>query len=190
MRDSTRYACSGYLNGRVCGDGLAVRRDVLEERLLASVRRELLSERSVAAFKPELRRALRQRPEDPAAGRRAKLQRQVAALVDAIAAGMNSPAVAGRLRAVEQALAALPPPPRIVDVSEVLSQVPAAVERHRALVQSLGDAPVGPEEARALVSDLVGEIQIARGREGLLAKVGPEIQKLSRAYKSGSGGRI
>jgi site-specific DNA recombinase len=161
MKDRFSYQCAGFVNGRVCGNGLRVRREVLEDRLLAGIRTELLSDESVERFKRSIRRALAHRPSDPAATRRKELQARVAHLADAIGQGLLSQALAKKLQDAEAELAALPEPTNVVKVDELLERLPQAVEKYRRMVGRLGDAPINVERGRELLRGLLGDIRIA-----------------------------
>lgn len=190
MKDKFSYQCAGFVNGRICGNNLRVRRDVLEDRLLAGIRSELLTDESVERFKRSLRRALARRPADPAATRRKELQARVANLADAIGQGLLSQTLARKLQDAEAELAALPEPANVVKVDELLARLPQAVEKYRRMVQRLGDAPINVERGRELLRGLLGDIRIAPRGDHLVARMGLGIAQPILASNRGSGGRI
>jgi hypothetical protein len=61
IADGRSYACSGYLDGRICSNKIRVRRQVVEDRLLAAIKRDMLTDGAIAEFKRRLRRALDRR---------------------------------------------------------------------------------------------------------------------------------
>lgn len=192
MTNAVSYACSGYVNGRTCDNHLRVRREVIEDRLLAGIRDELLSDSSVARFKARLRQRLKQPVTDPTAKRRQQLQGEVDRICDAIGAGLLSPTLGKRLQAAEAELATLPPPvTKVVKAEDVLRLLPDAIARFRRMVANLGDAPLDPEKARAELRTLLGPI-LVEPREGhLIAKLGLTLGQPQQAVCfNGSGGRI
>jgi hypothetical protein len=62
-----------------------------------------------------------------------------------------SQTLAKKLQDAEAKLAALPAPPVIVKVDEVLARLPQAVEKYRRMVQRLGDSPIKVERGRELL---------------------------------------
>lgn len=190
MKDKYSYQCAGFVNGRVCDNTLRVRRDVLEDRLLAGIRGDLLSDASVERFKRALRRALTQRPADPSAARRKELQARVANIADAIGQGLLSQTLARKLQDAEAELAALPEPTNVLRVHDVLARLPQAVDKYRRMVQRLGDAPIDVERGRELLRGLLGDIRIAPRGDHLVARMGLGIAQPILASNRGSGGRI
>ena len=143
MADGTKYACSGFVNGHVCTNGIRVRRDVLEERLLKAIKDELLTDAAVDEFRRRVTKALR-RP-DPNLARRRKLDVEIGKLTDAIAQGLISPAVVQRLKVAEAELGGLPLP-TVVDLDAALLALPRAVHRYREMVADLGNAVLSDVE--------------------------------------------
>ena len=163
MADASKYACSGFVNGHICTNGIRVRREVLENRLLAAIKSELLTDASMEELQRRMVKAL-SRP-DPNLKRRNKLLSEIERLTDAIAQGLMwlmSPAVALRLRAAEAELAALPAH-GVVDLQAALEAVPQALERYRALVADLGTALLRDvETAREAIREVVGRSEWSR----------------------------
>ncbi len=192
MTNATSYGCSGFVNGRTCTNNLRVRRDVLEDRLLAGIRGELLSDSAIARFKARLRARLKQPVTDPTAQRRQQLQGEVDRICDAIGQGLLSPTLGKRLQAAEAELGAMPSPvTKVIKADDVLRVLPDAVQRFRRMAAKLGDASIEPEKARAELRKLLGPI-LVEPREGhLIAKLGLTFgQPQDAVLFSGSGGRI
>jgi hypothetical protein len=110
MKDKYSYQCAGYVNGKICDNSYRVRRDLLEDRLLAGIRTSLLTDESVNRFAAKIRRRMVERPVDPALQRRKGLEAEITNLVDAISTGLLSPALSKRLQDAERELDALPAP--------------------------------------------------------------------------------
>ena len=57
MVNTVRYACAGYVNGRICGNDRYVRRDTLEKALLADVEAGLLDPHVMDEIERRIRQA-------------------------------------------------------------------------------------------------------------------------------------
>jgi site-specific DNA recombinase len=106
---NNRYGCSGhkYRGSAVCGNGLSVKRSIVESRLLEGIKRDLYSPDAVDLFNRETRRLL-QEAADFTAPNTDRLHRELAEvetkienLAAAIAAGTFSPALQSALEAAE-----------------------------------------------------------------------------------------
>lgn len=88
-----KYVCRNYFNRGTCKNGLYIRRDVLEERLLARLQSELLRpeviDYAIAEFGRQLRAALSTMSSEIASLRRRKeqLEEEIGRFTDAIARG-------------------------------------------------------------------------------------------------------
>ena len=69
LADRWFYACSGYVNGKVCTNDQRFRRDLMQDKLLAAIRNELLSDATIERFKAKLLRRLRRPAGDADRGR-------------------------------------------------------------------------------------------------------------------------
>lgn len=151
------------------------------------MKRDLLSDASsVEEFKRRLRRAMT-RP-DSNIKIRANLEAELSNLMEAIAQGLLSPALARWLQEVEAAVAALPMAnvTRMDDLARVL---PQAVERYRRMVGNLDEAPIDVPRARALIRDLIGEIRVEPRGGRLIAKLGLQMQPQASQIGVVAGGR-
>jgi len=97
-----------------------------ESRLLATIKRDLLTDEAVSESKRRLRRAMT-RPDPNAQGRK-RLEAEVQHIMDAIAKGLLSSALARRLQEAESALATLPAA-TVTRMDDALRAFPQAVER-------------------------------------------------------------
>jgi hypothetical protein len=190
MKNKFSYQCSGFVNGKICDNGDGVRRDYLQDKLLARIGSDLLSDEAIERFTSKIRRRMTRRPIDPAAKRRTELGSEVRNLVEAGGTGLLSRSLAKRLQDAETELTALPPPSAVVRVDDLLKRLPEAVKRFRRMAARLGDAPIDVERGRAVLKGLLGPIWIAPRDGYLVAKMGSEFQPLSASSIRGSGGTL
>ena len=185
MADRRSYACSGYVNGRVCSNNIRCKRSVLEDKLTAKIRSDLLQPATIEELRQRIARALRK--PNPARGRRQQLEREVANIVEAIGKGLLSPALSARLQAAERELEGLQDVDRVVDAREVMARIAPAVEAYRRRVDELPETVKrAPDVARKVIADGVGSIvveprQDASGKGFWVAKMGLELQPLLAA---------
>lgn len=165
MADATHYACSGYVNGKVCANGQRFRRDVMENRLLGAIRTELLSDASIERFKAKLMRRLRRPASDGARVR--KLEGELANITDVLAQGVRSAALLQRLQATEAELERQRDAAKVVDVAAVMAMLPVAVGRYRQMVASLGESPIDVEQAREVIREIAYSISVRPGEDGV-----------------------
>lgn len=113
IASATSYACASYINGgsSACTNSARFRRDAAERVILEGVRRELASPAVADEVLRRVRARLRElsRPRPASTARIAELERQIANLLDAVAAGglRGSTSLAERLRVAEAELASL-----------------------------------------------------------------------------------
>lgn len=69
-------------------------------------------------------------------------------------------------------------------------RLPESVNRYRALVAELGNAPIDRGRAGEIVRSLIGDIQIARRDGYLVAKMGPRAWTFSPANARSSSGCV
>jgi hypothetical protein len=159
------YCCSSYRDGgsAACGNTLAVRKDILEWRLLASIKDDLLTDNIVGEVTRRVAQELA-KPDKPngSAKRVAELHAEISHLTDAIAGGLlrASPALAQRLAAAEAELARLAaaaarPAVNLVNLPTRLTA------RFPRLVGDLEGFMVrDPNRARAALREITGEIEV------------------------------
>lgn len=159
--DRYRYGCATNKDrgDAACPNRAKVRRDVLEQVLLAGIKAELLSEAAYRAFEDETRRLLKGAQPDTAAARRdvAKAKAEVENVLAAIRAGIITPSTK---KAMEEAEARLQEAERRLDDMQGFQPaqiLPRAREIHRALVEQLEcieDVAAAREAVRAIVGDI------------------------------------
>jgi len=185
MSDRRSYACSGYVNGRICTNNIRCKREVLEDRLTTKIRSDLLKPETIEDLRTRIARALRK--PNPARGRRQALDREVGNLVDAIGKGLLSPALSARLQAAERELEGLQDCDRVVDAKEIMAMIGPTVEAYRRRVDVLPETiQRAPDVARKVLRDAVGPIvveppQDADGSSYWFAKMGLELRPLLAA---------
>jgi DNA invertase Pin-like site-specific DNA recombinase len=165
MADATHYSCSGYVNGRICGNRQRTRRDVMESKLLTGIRTTLLSDQCVNEFKAKIMRPLCKPGTD--ASRLPKLEREVANYVDAIGQGFRSATLLDRLRTAEAELERLRNQSKVVDVKAIMKLLPVAIGRYRAAVEDLGNIGIDMQRARETLREMLGTIPIRPGCDGV-----------------------
>ena len=174
--DATHYGCASYTNGgkAACGNRVRVRRDVVEERLVATMRDDLLTADAVAGVMRELRKVSAERrsksdnAEQEREARRKRLEQEVANLTDAIASGAlrSSPAIATRLAQAETELRDLTPAPRR-PTADVVDLLPRAESAYRKLVQELPQKMQRePDMARSLMRRVFRSITLRPTEDG------------------------
>jgi hypothetical protein len=163
--DGTHYPCSGFVNGKVCGNGQRFRRDVMESRLLAAIRTELLSDASIERFKAKLARRLRRPPSD--AARMRKLEGELASITDLLAQGVRSTALLERIQSTEAELERFRNAAKVVDVAGVLAMLPVAVRRYRETASNLGSSSIDMEHAREVIREIADRIPVRPGDDGV-----------------------
>lgn len=173
MVNRERYACAGYVNGRICGNGRHVRRDKLETALLADIQAGLLDPEVIDEMTRTIRQARRPR-KDEAPARIARLEVEVANIVSAIGQGVLSHALQKRLQDAETELHRLRTAPKPAAVETLLTRLPAMIESHvKGLVRLAALEPVRARQAlqQAIEADLI-TIRPAEAGRGVVAHFG------------------
>jgi len=179
-------ACSAARGQGTCDNRASVRRGPLEELILEGLRQRLMMpemvEEFVAAFHEEVNRARRDETAARAGRERelAEVRRKLDGLIDAIADGLRAPGLQQKLddlesrkAALEQALAAEPPP--TVRLHPNLAQV------YRAKVERLHEALTDPalrDEALGLLRGLIERLVLHRTEDGLQVEIVGEIVRM------------
>jgi hypothetical protein len=163
MAGKDHYACASRAYGgtTACDNDAYLRRSEIEPGLAAGIKRKL----TVPEVFDELERLVRQRFEEAGAlannrAQIAKLEREVASLVDAIASGTlrSSPALAERLRDTEAILVGLKAKRPRPSVEPLLPQL---VSRCRSAIENLERTiMVDPRRARIEMAEHVGPIRV------------------------------
>ena len=170
MAGRDHYCCASRTHGgpAACSNDAYLRRSQIEPELAAGIKRELLPSREVIE---ELQRRVRQRLKDRDAApdnraEIAKLEREVARLVDAIASGTlgASVAIAQRLKDGEGSLARLKaqPPAAKKAAAQLL---PDLAKRCQSALQNLEETiMVDPRRAQMEMREHVGPIRVTATR--------------------------
>ena len=174
MVDKRAYACSGYINGRVCKNDRYVRRDKLETTLLADIRAGLLEPGTVERIERLVRARMRSLRRDDSAARITRLEIKVNNMVAAIGQGMLSPTLRQRLQQAESELERLRSAPKPAAVDDLLPHLPRLIRRQVDGIDKL--AAVEPVRARdavreSLETDLI-TIRPAEAGRGVVAEYG------------------
>jgi len=185
------YGCSGNKHGgtAVCANGISVRQEIVESRLLEPIKVDLLSPEKLEDIKRRVAQKIAAKPKTADSGPRiSQLRQQIGNLADAVASGALkvSPALAERPAAAEAELALLTaqaakPACKVVDFPARLTQ------RYKKLVESLEqNLSRDPHRARAALREICGEIPVFPHESGkfLVAKLGLNQMLLRAAVGS------
>ncbi|HXY23559.1 MAG TPA: recombinase family protein [Candidatus Acidoferrum sp.] len=203
-----KYVCANYFNRGTCGNDLYIRRDVLEERLLARLQGELLSpeviDYAVVEFGRQLRAALSSMTTDLVGlrQRKEKLEGEIQRFADAIARGGPLDALVEQIATRERDLKAINN--RLLSASAgsiegKLKEIRHLVERGISDLSSLlnRDAVLAKAELRKHLSEIRMTPTedrkewhyVAEGTWDLLG-TGPNAPVLGLAHSDGCGGQI
>ena len=166
-----RYGCLNRNRRGTCDNGRTIRRDVIEERILAGLTEKLVSAENVAeavrAYAEELNQQNRERRAQTDIDRTAldKIERGIAGIMSAIEDGMYQPSMKTRMDDLEQ---------QKVEILARMEDVPADVpdihpniaEIYKAKVAQLHEALADPElhnQAAEAIRALVGEVVLMPG---------------------------
>ena len=177
------YGCASYVNGRACSNGRTVRREIVEDRLLADVRASLSSDEVLAEIERKVRKAITAGATvKPDLKRVADLKVQVDNIVSAISSGgmRSSPALGRKLSELEAEIE------RMEAVRPACEPVPLMADLRRRIKAAVASLPRllerDPERARAALADAgVGSsILLRQSADGpyLEAEYGLEIQPM------------
>lgn len=209
--NKTHYGCAQHKErgGAACGNGIQVRRDLAEARLLEGIKRDLLSSEALDYMRRETARLIAEhkKAEHPvdADKRLRELEREIGHLVDAIRAGgaKTSPALLDALTKAEQEKESLlqtrvrtRPQAELPDIMTNLQQsytrMVERLERHcdsdiptarNALTALLGERiPLHPNRQEGYLTAEIGV-----NMEGLLAAGGNAGNKIMLVAGAGFG---
>lgn len=166
-----RYGCLNRNRRGTCDNGRTIRRDVIEERILAGLTEKLVSAENVAeavrAYAEELNQQNRERRAQTDIDRKAldKIERGIAGIMSAIEDGMYQPSLKTRMDDLEQQKVEILA--RMVDVPADVPDIhPNIAEIYKAKVTQLSDALADPElhnQAAEAIRALVGEVVLMPG---------------------------
>jgi site-specific DNA recombinase len=177
MQSYYQYGCAGHRDSGPahCTNKLKVSRKVAEQRLLRGIKEQLFTEEGLALFIKETSRLLteqarRQQPEHERAERRlAAAEQEIANIMTAIKAGILTATTKAELEKVEAERARLQQKisSKRTQTDKILTILPRAVERYRAVVERLGNIS-NATEAREQIRTLLGEIKLMKTPDGRL----------------------
>jgi len=196
------YSCSAARDRGTCGNGLTMRRDIIEASVLSGLRTHLmhpdLVKEFVAEYHREFNRLSAQHEQTHARQKDelARVERQIRAIVEAIKDGLRTPAMKDELQALETrkaelhavAGAAVAPPVRIhPNLAEIYRQKVARL--HEEL-----NRPELREEASAAIRSLIEavrlvpvdgklEIELAGDLAGILALTNDNPRRTGRGLQ-------
>jgi site-specific DNA recombinase len=203
-----KYVCRNYFNRGTCKNDLYIRRDVLEERLLARLQSQLLQpeviEYSVSEFGRQLRTAVAGISDDMSGLRKRKgeLEREIKRFSDAIACGgpldslVHQVAIReGELKAITSKLRSASPASIDVRIRELRRFVENGISNLQSLLN--GDPAIAKAELRCHLSEIRmtpkhGSKEwhyVAEGSWNLVGS-GPNAPVLELAHSDGCGGWI
>jgi DNA invertase Pin-like site-specific DNA recombinase len=181
------YGCAAHKDrgASVC-TGMHAKRKIVDARLLTAVREDLLAPEAVIELQHQVAAILADRQRSGAAdghaarARLAELEREIANLVDAVAAAGWSGAIRERLQEAEEERARL----RTAAAARKPTQARLAgvVGRYKVLLMDLQATLAGePERARQALQDLLGEIRLVPEGKELYAEIETRHERLLMA---------
>ncbi|MER2508255.1 MAG: recombinase family protein [Amaricoccus sp.] len=173
LRGSDRFACSAHVGKGTCANGRTIPREELESRVLAGLKDRMMSPEVAAeamrAYAEETNRLNRARRTNSDAWKAelAKVEKQIAQIIDAIADGMYHPSMKEKMTGLESRKAELTE--RLSDAPRDLPDLlPTASAIYAQKVAALTEALNQPEE-RAHASEalrmLIEKIVLTPGPE-------------------------
>lgn len=174
--NANRYGCANRKDrGRAVCTGLLIPRAGTDRLLLAGLKADLLSPTALAQLQSEVKRLLRRQAPDPTA-RLTELEREIARLVDAIAAVGISPALAQRLQAAEAERASL----QMMKRTAPVLPTDRLIERYRTLVADLEETLHDDvARARTILAEIIGRIDVVEEEDGIYAAIGHSASSLA-----------
>lgn len=159
VHSQNEYRCSTYMNrGKAaCGNSIPVKRDLLEDRLLAAIREDLFSSQALERFKQSVRQSLIAQRTNRSANQQdierhiARLETEYANIMTAIRAGIVTKGTKAELEQTEAELERLRAmqgrnEPQLDDLDRLVPQLTA---HYGAMLKRLGENCVGPEMSKA-----------------------------------------
>ncbi len=162
------YGCSNARNRGTCDNRLTIRRDVLEDSVLAGIKSRLmhpdLVKEFIAEYYRELNRLAATRDAEYQDNRRqlAKVEREIREMIDAIKSGIRSPTMAAELETLEQQKSVLQQDMDGAPASTVRLH-PKLADVYRQKVESLREAlndEGSRAEATTILRGLIDEIHL------------------------------
>ena len=182
MAEKYRMACGTYRSNRGCSNARKLDYGKVEARVIDGLRQELLAPDAIEAFVDEFRKELElgradyQRIMRTAAGERTKVEAKIARLVDAIADGVDSPAMRAELLKFEAKMVDLDADAvEIVEAENVIELLPNLPDLYRRKIAELDQVLAGDElmrrqaagVLRMLIDKIVAKPEPGRGQWSL-----------------------
>jgi site-specific DNA recombinase len=188
MAGRDHYCCSSRAYGgtSACANDAYLRRTEIEVGLLSGIKRELAAPDLLKEMERRYRaRRKQESPQRDETARRAKLEREIASLVDAVTSGAlrGSPAIAQRLEDKELELAELKSRPQPLSVDKLLPQL------GRRCREAVGRLEVllarDPQRARLELREHVGPIRVRATAEEIVLESSREHMEAALLGNSG-----
>ena len=212
MVSAREYGCASHTNGgkAACANRIRVKREVIEEQIVATMRKDLLTKEAVEGVTRQLRAIAAERrtasdsTDKARVARRAKIEREIANMTDAIASGAlrDSPTLATRLRDAETELQALTTPPERPK-AQVVDLLPRAEAAYRRMVAELPrKLSREPDASRSMLKRVLRRVELRRTLDdglvahlaispaSLLTLVNGGMSSAARENTGGSGGTL
>lgn len=168
MRDATRLCCCAHRERGTCANAVTIRRDELERRVIGGLKTVLLLPELVGEIVRDAQAQLEALIAGAAEERRAvdraatQLDGRIRRLVDAIADGVDTPAMRKDLVRCEAERAEIDRQRAQLDDVPMLSLDPGFAGQYRARIEKLGEAlaedPLAAAEAAMVLRELVEKI--------------------------------
>jgi DNA invertase Pin-like site-specific DNA recombinase len=184
-----KYGCARRKDKGTCA-GILVHRDALDSILLDELKKECLSETALSRFVKMAQEhasnagAVDKAADTRRASKRREVESQIAKLIDALATVGSSPAIADRLKALEneQAQLSIAPAPHTHIDWRVL------VEAYKVKVQDLKGMLAGnAAAAKPAIKQIFGEVVIKREPTGIFATVAAKDKAPYLGLVAGAG---
>lgn len=190
MRDKTFYACARNRARGTCSNGHAVRRAVLEERLLQAIEEQILSPANVAHLTRKveevLSRAARTSTRRQGDAELRKAERERDNVIDAVKRGKATDTLLRVLEETEERIRRLRAEMQTEPKGKAaIRALPGLVERYARDLRSVLGRDV--ERARAMLARLLGEIVLRPDGQGLVAELQGNVTAAVGFETTGAG---
>ena len=165
-----RYGCAARKDrGRAVCDGLLIPREATDRLIVGTLKSDLLAPAALVHLQSEVKRLLASKSSIDPNPRIAELDREIARLVDAIAAVGISPALSARLQSAELERARLRAQCK---PNEMPTKVDNLIGRYMKLVDELEQTlRADIARARTILAELVGRVAIRETEDGIYAVI-------------------
>lgn len=175
MANGVKYQCQTSKDGGpdACSNGILVRRDIVEQRLLESIKKELLSESAVRFYQSEMKRMVAEvKRQTPISDTEAPLKEQktkVQNLVDAIEMGGPTTALLTALTTAQELLETIEARHKAQNTPIKVPDVTTHAKQYREMVRSFEKQELEASAVQPALKALLGEtITVTPGADGVL----------------------